>query len=61
MNKVSEVKNIVRVFQGKSVYDCLVRWNGSNKFVPCTVDIQNPRDLKPLADYLLKYNLIGNF
>lgn len=61
MNKVSEVKNIIRVFQGKSVYDCLVRWNGSNKFVPCTVDIQNPRDLKPLADYLLKYNLIGSF
>ena len=61
MNKVSEVKNIVRVFQGKSVYDCLVRWNGSNKFVPSTVDIQNPTDLNPLADYLLKYNLIGSF
>ncbi|EAK6855360.1 hypothetical protein DAG40_09320 [Campylobacter coli] len=59
MNKVSEVKKVTRVFQGKSVYDCFVRWNDTNKFVPCTVDIQNPGDLKSLADYLLKHNLIN--
>lgn len=61
MNKISEVKNIIRVFQGKSMYDCLVRWDGSDKFVSCAVDIQNSKDLKPLADHLLKYNLISSF
>lgn len=60
MNNISEVKNVVRVFQDKNIFDCLVRWNDAKNFMPCSVDLDNPKDLKILADYLIEHHLIIN-
>lgn len=52
----TEVRDIKRVYPGKNVFDCLVMLEGKNFFIPVTVDLDNPGDLKKLANYI-KANL----